>query len=409
MNTTKADFNLIHAHFFFIDIIGLSDPSVSTRIQIKKIQTLNSIVMNSTSFRFTPKDTMLVLPTGDGMAIGFLQGPELPLNLAIEIHKMLSKYNKARIPAEIIRVRIGIHSGAAFIVDDVLNNKNIWGPGIILARRIMDIGDDGHILLSSRISEDLREISDYYKQILRPVQKYSIKHGQTISLYSAYDKGFGNPRPPATKSSVEKTIRERNANFPTAVTIYPHMEVNITIKSPKSQLVHYRRLYEIKNTSENPIYEVVHGIATDVEANLSDLGIKVYDEDNVILPISNVIIDKPYQKEFTTVFNRPIEKLQKGRFYVLEYQVKEKEKYFENHFGVDCNKFVVTIDYPKGVSYPVVYDINLEAESKKRCKLQPKIVTKKRMINTGLDTDRTQVRWAKKNISRGQCFRFEWK
>jgi Adenylate and Guanylate cyclase catalytic domain len=199
MYFTKADFNLIHAHFFFVDIVGLSDPSVSTRIQIKKIQTLNSIVMNSTSFRFTPKDTMLVLPTGDGMAIGFLQGPESPLNLAIEIHKMLSKYNKARIPAEIIRVRIGIHSGAAFVVDDVLNNKNIWGPGIILARRIMDIGDDGHILLSSRISEDLREISDYYKQILRPVQKYRIKHGQTISLYSAYDKGFGNPRPPAKR------------------------------------------------------------------------------------------------------------------------------------------------------------------------------------------------------------------
>lgn len=348
MNYAKADFNLIHAHFFFVDIVGLSDPSVSTRIQIKKIQTLNSIVMNSTSFRFTPKDTMLVLPTSDGMAIGFLQGPELPLNLAIEIHRMLSKYNKAKIPAEIIRVRIGIHSGAAFVVDDVLSNKNIWGPGIILARRIMDIGDDGHILLSSRISDDLREISDYYKQILRPVQKYAIKHGHTISLYSAYDKGFGNPSPPVTKSSLDKTIREKNSKYPIAVTIYPHMEVDITIKSSKSQLVHYRRLYGIRNTSENPIYEVVHGIATDVETNLSDLGIKVYDEDNMALPISNVMIDKPYQKEFTTVFNRPIEKLQKGRFYVLEYHLKEKEKYFENHFGVDCNKFVVTIDYPKG-------------------------------------------------------------
>lgn len=363
--------------------------------------------MNSTSFRFTPKDTMLVLPTGDGMAIGFLQGPELPLNLAIDIHKMLSKYNKARIPAEIIRVRIGIHSGAAFVVDDVLNNKNIWGPGIILARRIMDIGDDRHILLSSRISEDLREISDYYKQILRPVQKYKIKHGQTISLYSAYDKGFGNPRPPATELLIKKN--SQNTKFPIEVTIYPNMEVNITIKSPKSPLVHYRRLYEIKNTSENLIYEVVHGIATDVETNFSDLGIKVYDEDNVILPISNVLIDKPYQKEFTTVFNRPIERLQKGRFYVLEYQVKEKEKYFENHFGVDCNKFVVTIDYPKGVNYPVVYEINLEAESKKRCKMQPSIVTKGRTINSNLGSDRTQVRWAKKNISRGQCFRFEWK
>ena len=273
----------------------------------------------------------------------------------------------------------------------------------------MDIGDDGHILLSARISEDLREISDYYKQILRPVQKYAIKHGQTISLYSAYDKGFGNPRPPATKSSVEKTIQERNTKHPTAVTIYPYMEVNITIKNPRSQLVHYRRLYEIKNTSEIPIYEVVHGIATDVEMNLSDFGIKVYDEDSAVLPISNVIIDKPYQKEFTTVFNKPIERLEKGRFYVLEYQVREKEKYFENHFGVDCNKFVVTIDYPKGVSFPMVYETDLETEKVKKCKMQPRIVTNKRNDNTGVNSDRTQVRWAKKDITRGQCFRFEWK
>lgn len=89
--------------------------------------------------------------------------------------------------------------------------------------------------------------------------------------------------------------------------------------------------------------------------------------------------------------------------------MNEKEKYFENHFGVDCNKFVVIIDYPKGVSYPVVYEINPEAESKKRCNTQPSIVTKKRMINTGTSSDRTQVRWAKEDISRGQCFRFEWK
>jgi Adenylate and Guanylate cyclase catalytic domain len=407
MNVSRSDFNLIHAHFFFIDIVGLSDPLVSTRIQIKKIQTLNSIVLNSTSFRFTPKDTMLVLPTGDGMAIGFLQGPELPLNLAIEIHKMLSKYNKAKIPTEIIRVRIGIHSGAAFVVDDVLNNKNIWGPGIIVARRIMDIGDDGHILLSARISEDLREISDYYKQILRPIQKYTIKHGQTISLYSAYDKEFGNPRPPANKSSLGKKIYGTDTKYHPLVTIYPYMEINITIKNAKSQLVHYKRLYEIRNTSENPIYEVVHGIATDVETNLSDLGIRVYDENNVLLPISNVIIDKPYQKEFTTLFNRPIEKLEKGRFYVLEYQVKEKERYFENHFGVDCDKFVVSINYPRGVSYPVVYEINLETESKKKCKIQPTIVTKRRM--TSKYTRSRQVRWARKDIRKGQCFRFEWK
>jgi hypothetical protein len=120
---------------------------MSTKIQIKKIETLNKSIMNCSAFRLTPKNTIMALPTGDGMAIGFLQGPELPLNLAIQLHGRLAKYNKSKIPAETVRVRIGLHSGPVFVVKDILNNKNVWGPGIIIARRTMDTGDDGHILL----------------------------------------------------------------------------------------------------------------------------------------------------------------------------------------------------------------------------------------------------------------------
>jgi hypothetical protein len=87
-------------------------------------------------------------------------------------------------------VRIGLHSGPVYIVSDILNNKNVWGPGI------MDIGDDGHILLSARIAEDLREISDQYKKIIRPLYDYTTKHSQKLFLYSAYGKGFGNPKLP---------------------------------------------------------------------------------------------------------------------------------------------------------------------------------------------------------------------
>ena len=169
---------------------------MSTTIQIKKIETLNKSIMNCSAFRSTPKDTLMALPIGDGMAIGFLQAPELPLMLAIELHGKLSKYNKGKIPAETVRVRIGLHSGPVFIVNDILNNKNVWGPGIVVARRIMDIGDDGHILLSSRTAEDLRELSDQYKQIIKPLYDYTTKHSQKLFLYSAYGKGFGNPKLP---------------------------------------------------------------------------------------------------------------------------------------------------------------------------------------------------------------------
>ena len=150
---------LIHANFFFIDIVGLSDPTISTRNQIKKIETLNNLIGECPSFSSISKESMLILPTGDGMAIGFMQGPQIPLGLSIELHKTVAKYNRGKIPSESLRIRIGIHSGPVYVVSDILKNRNIWGPGIIIARRIMDIGDDGHILMSARTAEDLRELS----------------------------------------------------------------------------------------------------------------------------------------------------------------------------------------------------------------------------------------------------------
>jgi hypothetical protein len=389
---------------------------MSTKIQIKKIETLNKSITKCPTFKLTPKDTMLALPTGDGMAIGFLQGPELPLKLAIELHEKLAKYNKSKIPSEAVRVRIGLHSGPVFVVNDILNNKNVWGPGIIIARRIMDIGDDGHILLSSRTAEDLREISDQYKQIIRPLYDYTTKHSQKLFLYSAYGRAFGNPKLP-TKSphQVPNAIVARKDEIeikrPTVITnttIYPLLEVNISINELNTLLVHYKRLYEIQNISDKPIYEVIHGIATDVEKTFDDLNVRVYDEENKSLRISAITIDKPFQKEFTTVFNRPIIKSdKKRRYYVLEYEVEEKGKYFENYFGTNCGRFVVKIDYPSYMSPPVVYEVNLETDEVIRYKTQPTVERiKKTRIGKG---KRNIATWMKRDIIQGQSFRFEWK
>jgi hypothetical protein len=388
---------------------------MSTKIQIKKIETLNKSIMKCPTFRLTPKDTILALPTGDGMVIGFLQGPELPLKLAIELHGKLAKYNRSKIPTETVRVRIGLHSGSVFVVKDILNNKNVWGPGIIIARRTMDIGDDGHILLSTRTAEDLREISDEYKQIIKPLYDYITKHGQKLFLYSAYGEGFGNPKMPIKGSyPMSSAVVGRNNEFKriqrstvtTYSAIYPYLEVNISIKSSKTLLVHYRRLYEIQNTSDEPIYEVIHGIATDVEKTFDDLNIRVYDEENEPLQICSIPIDKPFQKEFTTLFNKPIMKSDKERrYYVLEYDVEEQSKYFENYFGTNCGRFVVTIEYPSSMSTPVAYEVNLETDEVIKCKIQPAVEKMKGPNNN----KRNIVRWVRREIVKGQSFRFEWK
>ena len=374
---------------------------MSTKTQIKKIETLNKSIAECEVFKSTPEDLLLVLPTGDGMALGFLQGPELPLRLSIELQKKLAEYNKAKIPSEIVQVRIGLHSGNVFVVNDIQGNKNIWGPGLIIARRVMDFGDEHHILLSNTLAEGLHELSDEYQRIIKPVHDFTLKHGKTILVYSAYGDGFGNPKHPtkgaAQRSKMGEEILKRNKT-----TLYPFVEVDMSIKDPKTSLVHYKRTYQVKNISDEPIYNVLHGIATDVEKHsINDLNVKVYDENNRDLKISSINVDEPFQKEFTTLFNQPILKNEEGRYYIIEYDVEEPERYFENAFLINCQKLVLKMEYPlnDSIREPMLYEINQESEEKTNSDIKPTI---RENGSTNV------IRWAKEDITKGQTFRIEW-
>ncbi|HJU59758.1 MAG TPA: ATPase domain-containing protein [Nitrososphaeraceae archaeon] len=183
--------SVIYANFFFIDIVGLSSPRLSVKKQIEKIEFLNNFVVSSEIFR--KNSDKKILPTGDGMAIGFISNPEAPLNLSIQLHSKLKKHNIGKDDESTLAVRIGIASGTVFIVNDANNNQNIWGPGIIFARRVMDLGDNNHILIDGGLAHSLITLDDKYKEIIHYIGDYQIKHGQIIKLYSAYKENyFGN-------------------------------------------------------------------------------------------------------------------------------------------------------------------------------------------------------------------------
>ncbi len=194
---------VVNANFFFIDIVGLSNPLLSVERQIGKIEDLNALINSCDAYSKVPKDKKIVLPTGDGMAVGFLINPELPLQLSIQLHHKLHTFNAKATSDKAIGVRIGLSSGPVFVVSDINNNQNVWGPGIILARRVMDLGDDGHILLADNIAEALMNLKDDYRKVIRPISMgYKIKHGQQLKLYSAYSQDFGNSAIPARISEL---------------------------------------------------------------------------------------------------------------------------------------------------------------------------------------------------------------
>ena len=189
---------VIDASFFFVDVVGLSDPSLSVRRQIEKIEALNNLIGHCETFK--KASDKRVLPTGDGMAIGFMSSPESPLQLGIELHQALKKYNThtSKEDGSFLGVRIGLASGSVFIVNDVNSNQNIWGPGIIFARRVMDVGDGGHILLAGPLAESLLTLDDKYRSMINLLGDFQVKHGQIIKIYSAYSPNeFGNSVTPA--------------------------------------------------------------------------------------------------------------------------------------------------------------------------------------------------------------------
>jgi KaiC/GvpD/RAD55 family RecA-like ATPase/class 3 adenylate cyclase len=198
ISETGLPSQVVDVNFFFIDIVGLSNPSLSVKKQIDKIEILNKLIGLCDAFA-KAKEKKIVLPTGDGMAIGFFMHPESPLQLAVQLHSKLRKYNRGKSNniEDTLGVRIGLSSGPIFIVNDMNGNQNVWGPGIILARRVMDIGDNLHVLLSGSMAESLIALKDEYKTMIKPIGEYQIKHGQTIRLYSAYSQEFGNPEQPA--------------------------------------------------------------------------------------------------------------------------------------------------------------------------------------------------------------------
>jgi archaellum biogenesis ATPase FlaH len=188
---------VIDAAFFFVDVVGLSDPALSVRRQIEKIEALNDMIGHCETFK--KASDKRVLPTGDGMAIGFMLSPESPLQLGIELHQALRKYNThtSKEDGSFLDVRIGLASGSVFIVNDVNSNQNIWGPGIIFARRVMDVGDGGHILLAGPLAESLLTLDDKYRGVINLLGDFQVKHGQIIKIYSAYSVNeFGNSKIP---------------------------------------------------------------------------------------------------------------------------------------------------------------------------------------------------------------------
>ena len=183
-------------HVLFIDIVGYS--KLLTDEQSEALQELNQIVRNTEAAREAERaGQLIILPTGDGMAMVFTGSVEGPAECALEVSQALRAQPS-------LPVRMGIHSGPVQYVKDANERENVSGVGINVARRVMDCGDAGHILASKRFAEDLAQ-HRRWQRYLHELGDVEVKHGAVVSLVNLYAETIGNPAAPSCVTGVRRS------------------------------------------------------------------------------------------------------------------------------------------------------------------------------------------------------------
>src|SRR5213080_5130778 len=194
---SKTKSRLEIAHMLFMDIVDYS--KLLTDEQSEALQELNQIVRNTEAARAAAAaGQLIILPTGDGMALVFTGSVEEPVECALEISHALRAQPS-------LPVRMGIHSGPVHQVKDANERENIAGVGINIAQRVMDCGDAGHILISKRVADDLAQ-QRRWQPYLHELGDVEVKHGVVVSLVNLYAETIGNPTPPTRLGKARGSI-----------------------------------------------------------------------------------------------------------------------------------------------------------------------------------------------------------
>lgn len=170
------------AHILFLDIVGWSRESINA--QGRLLAELSRLVTRSTTFQSAKSaGQLMAFPSGDGMWVLFTGDLVGPARCATEVAELLRT-----VPS--LAVRMGIHSGPVRFQTDIAGTQTVVGDGINMAKRVMDMGDGGHIVLSSQYASWLKQFDEWAGMVL-PLGVGATKHGEKLELFTLVSDRFG--------------------------------------------------------------------------------------------------------------------------------------------------------------------------------------------------------------------------
>jgi len=180
----------IIATVLFLDIVGYSRQPVGQQLAWKA--NFNGAI--SRLLAASSEQDRIVLDTGDGAALCFLDNPEDALEVAIALRAMARADTD---PLE-YQIYLGINLGPVKIVRDLNQQRNLLGDGINVAQRVMSFAKPNQIL----VSRSFYDIAAYLTRRDRSIFHYrgiqADKHGREHEIYEVLPEG--EPLPQATSA-----------------------------------------------------------------------------------------------------------------------------------------------------------------------------------------------------------------
>ena len=164
-----------------MDIVGCS--KLPTDEQKRIVKRLQELVRQSAEYQHSRQsDQLISLPTGDGMALAFFNKLDAAVQCAIEVSQAIQAET-------LCNIRMGVHTGPVFVMEDINGTPNISGAGINRAERVMSCGDEGHILLSDNVAESVRHLSAWQDKVY-PIGECRAKDGW-VRVWNLVDGPIG--------------------------------------------------------------------------------------------------------------------------------------------------------------------------------------------------------------------------
>ena len=176
--------NITLVKYVFLDVVAYTKRTIEAQCYL--IGALNRIVKGAINRYHVDEDSLIYIPTGDGICIALL-GTNLPYDIHVSIAKEILRrihVNNSRVRDNWrkFQVRVGINQCDDNIVKDINGRKNVTGAGINNARRILDLADASQILVSSTVYENLHPRKKYYQAFSQEFTK-EVKHGLILKMH----------------------------------------------------------------------------------------------------------------------------------------------------------------------------------------------------------------------------------